>query len=44
MPAAEAPERFARLELDALITVGFYPALHDRPLDAADWQIGRAHV
>jgi predicted AAA+ superfamily ATPase len=34
---AEAPERFARLDLDALITAGFYPALHDRPLDAADW-------
>jgi predicted AAA+ superfamily ATPase len=34
---AEAPDRFARFDLDTLIATGFYPALHDRPVDAADW-------
>jgi uncharacterized protein len=34
---AEAPARFGAMSLDELLVAGFYPALHDRPLAAAEW-------
>ncbi len=34
---AEASDRFAASNLDTLMCTGFYPALHDRPVTAADW-------
>lgn len=34
---AEAPGRFAAMDVDTLIGTGFYPALHDRPLEPSDW-------
>jgi uncharacterized protein len=34
---AEAPKHFAPFDVDALLTTGFYPALHDRPIPATEW-------
>lgn len=34
---AEAPQRFGRMSLDELLLHGAYPALLDRPVQAADW-------
>ena len=34
---AEAQRHFAHFNLDSLLTTGFYPALHDRPIPAGEW-------
>jgi uncharacterized protein len=37
LACVEAPRHFARFTLDALLATGSYPALHDRPIAAAEW-------